>query len=163
MSSGYSWPVIGWTSDLNSYTMDEAMKYWNIYYRPNNLVGFIVGDFKPAEIKPHPMGVELGTLMSMLKQTSQNQLGGFLTKEFCRVSPTASQQICEGAGLTTRSWVTKLGHAEAEALHKAFRSELHVTKGDMLEHEFPMVNMVGPLMYLPGRSDATRSGPSFWT
>ena len=52
MSSGYSWPVIGWTSDLNSYTMDEAMKYWNIYYRPNNLVGFIVGDFKPAEIKP---------------------------------------------------------------------------------------------------------------
>ncbi len=52
MSSGYSWPVIGWTSDLNSYTMDEAQKYWNIYYRPNNLVGIIVGDFKPAEIKP---------------------------------------------------------------------------------------------------------------
>ncbi len=52
MSSGYSWPVIGWTSDLNSYTMDEAQKYWNIYYRPNNLVGIIVGDFNPAEIKP---------------------------------------------------------------------------------------------------------------
>lgn len=52
MSCGYSWPVIGWTTDLNSYTMDEAMKYWNIYYRPNNLVGIIVGDFKPAEIKP---------------------------------------------------------------------------------------------------------------
>lgn len=52
MSSGYSWPVIGWTSDLNSYTMDEAQKYWNIYYRPNNLVGFIIGDFKVAEIKP---------------------------------------------------------------------------------------------------------------
>jgi predicted Zn-dependent peptidase len=51
MSSPYSWPVIGWTSDLNSYTMEEAMKYWNTYYRPNNLVGIIVGDFDPAAVK----------------------------------------------------------------------------------------------------------------
>ena len=51
MASPYSWPVIGWTSDLNSYTMDEAMKYWNTYYRPNNLVGIIVGDFDPAAAK----------------------------------------------------------------------------------------------------------------
>lgn len=51
MSSPYSWPVIGWTSDLNSYTMDEAMKYWNTYYRPNNLVGIVVGDFDPKEAK----------------------------------------------------------------------------------------------------------------
>jgi len=51
MSSGYSWPVIGWPSDLNSYTMEEAERYWNIYYRPNNLVGFVVGDFDPAEVR----------------------------------------------------------------------------------------------------------------
>ena len=51
MASPYSWPVIGWTSDLNSYSMDEAMKYWNTYYRPNNLVGIIVGDFDPAAAK----------------------------------------------------------------------------------------------------------------
>jgi predicted Zn-dependent peptidase len=51
MASPYSWPVIGWTSDLNSYDMDEAMKYWNTYYRPNNLVGIIVGDFDPAAAK----------------------------------------------------------------------------------------------------------------
>ena len=37
-SSPYSWPVIGWTSDLNSYTMEEAQRYFNIYYRQNNLV-----------------------------------------------------------------------------------------------------------------------------
>ena len=76
---------------------------------------------EPAEIKPHPKGVELGTLMRMLKQTSQKQLGGFLTKEFCRVSSKASQQICDGAGLTTRTWVTKIAHAEAEALHKSIQ------------------------------------------
>lgn len=50
-SSGYSWPVIGWTSDLNSYTMEEAMRYWNVYYRPNNLCGVVVGDFNPSEVK----------------------------------------------------------------------------------------------------------------
>lgn len=51
-SSPYSWPVIGWTSDLNSYTKEQAEDYFNIYYRPNNLVGVVVGDFKVDEIKP---------------------------------------------------------------------------------------------------------------
>jgi len=51
-SHPYHWPVIGWTSDLNSYTFDQALDYFDIYYRPNNLVGVIVGDFKPEEIKP---------------------------------------------------------------------------------------------------------------
>ncbi len=44
----YSWPVIGWPSDLNSYTLDEAKKYFEIYYKPNNLVGILVGDFEPG-------------------------------------------------------------------------------------------------------------------
>jgi Leucyl aminopeptidase len=33
--------------------------------------------------------------------------------------------------------------AEAESLHKAFRAEIRVTRGDMLEREFPMVHAVG--------------------
>ncbi len=33
--------------------------------------------------------------------------------------------------------------AEAESLHKAFRAEIKVTRGDTLEHEFPMVHAVG--------------------
>ena len=50
-SSGYSWPVIGWPSDLNSYTFEQAQDYWNIYYRPGNLVGVLVGDFDPVRAK----------------------------------------------------------------------------------------------------------------
>jgi predicted Zn-dependent peptidase len=50
-SSGYSWPVIGWPSDLNSYTFEQAQEYWNTYYRPGNLVGIVVGDFDPAQAK----------------------------------------------------------------------------------------------------------------
>jgi len=44
-SSPYSWPVIGWTTDLNSYTREQAQDYFETYYSPNNLVGVIVGDF----------------------------------------------------------------------------------------------------------------------
>ena len=51
-SSPYAWPVVGWPSDLNSYTRPAAERYWNIYYRPNNLVGVVVGDFDPAEVEP---------------------------------------------------------------------------------------------------------------
>jgi predicted Zn-dependent peptidase len=50
-SSGYSWPVIGWPSDLNSYTFEQAQDYWNVYYRPGNLVGILVGDFDPAQAR----------------------------------------------------------------------------------------------------------------
>lgn len=76
---------------------------------------------EPKEIKPHPRGVELGTLIRMLKQSDETQLGGFLTKSFSRVSTRVSQQICDEAGLTTRTWVKKIGHAEAEAIYKAIQ------------------------------------------
>jgi predicted Zn-dependent peptidase len=51
-SSPYQWPVIGWPSDLNSYTLEEARRYFDVYYRPNNLVGIVVGDFDPSEVRP---------------------------------------------------------------------------------------------------------------
>ncbi|MCA9306497.1 MAG: insulinase family protein, partial [Phycisphaerales bacterium] len=51
MSHPYNWPVIGWPSDLNSYTMEDAQNYFDTYYRPNNIVGVIVGDFDPAQAK----------------------------------------------------------------------------------------------------------------
>lgn len=43
--------------------------------------------------------------------------------------------------------------AEAEALAKAYKAELRVTRGDALEREFPMVHMVGRAA---GRSHAPR-------
>jgi predicted Zn-dependent peptidase len=50
-SSPYAWPVIGWPTDLNSYTSEQAEDYFRTYYRPNNLVGVIVGDFDPKATK----------------------------------------------------------------------------------------------------------------
>jgi predicted Zn-dependent peptidase len=50
-ASSYSWPVIGWPSDLNSYTLEGAQRYFDVYYRPNNLVGVLVGDFDVDEAR----------------------------------------------------------------------------------------------------------------
>ncbi len=50
-ASPYSWPVIGWPSDLNSITRDEAMEYFETYYAPNNLVAALVGDFEVDQVK----------------------------------------------------------------------------------------------------------------
>ncbi|MCH2142413.1 MAG: DNA topoisomerase VI subunit B [Phycisphaerales bacterium] len=73
------------------------------------------------EIKPHPKGIELGTLIQMLERTEARQLGGFLQKDFCRVGQQKAKQLAEGAGMTSRTWVKNVGHAEAEKLYKSIQ------------------------------------------
>jgi len=48
----YKWPVVGWASDIPMYTLAQARDYFSTYYAPNNLTGVLVGDFKPAEVRP---------------------------------------------------------------------------------------------------------------
>lgn len=49
MSSPYSWPVIGWTTDLEGLTREEALEFFDLYYAPNNITASLVGDFDPEE------------------------------------------------------------------------------------------------------------------
>ena len=48
----YKWPVVGWPSDIPTYSLAQANEYFATYYAPNNLVGALVGDFKTTEVKP---------------------------------------------------------------------------------------------------------------
>ncbi len=48
-SSPYSWPVIGWPSDIEGVTREEALTFFDVYYAPNNLAATLVGDFDPDE------------------------------------------------------------------------------------------------------------------
>ena len=50
-SSPYSWPVVGWPSDLEGITREEALAFFGTYYAPNNLTAALVGDFDTAEAK----------------------------------------------------------------------------------------------------------------
>ncbi|NUN50436.1 MAG: DNA topoisomerase VI subunit B [Candidatus Brocadiae bacterium] len=73
----------------------------------------------PKEIKPHPYGVELGTLIKMMRSTGEKKMQGFLCNDFSRVSSQIAHEILGKAGLTSNTWVQSVGLKEAEALHKA--------------------------------------------
>ncbi len=76
---------------------------------------------EPREIKPHPKGIELGTLIQMLERTDAQKLGGFLQNDFCRVGATKAKELAEGAGLTGNTWVKTIGHGEAEKLYESIQ------------------------------------------
>ena len=48
-SSPYSWPVVGWPSDIEGITREEALAFFDVYYAPNNIAATLVGDFDPEE------------------------------------------------------------------------------------------------------------------
>jgi predicted Zn-dependent peptidase len=48
-SSPYGWPVVGWSSDLDAITREEARAYFDLNYAPNNLTACLVGDFDPPQ------------------------------------------------------------------------------------------------------------------
>ncbi|MFM9994471.1 MAG: DNA topoisomerase VI subunit B [Phycisphaerales bacterium] len=81
------------------------------------------------EIQPHPRGVELGTLLQMLKDYEADpktkQRGGtlyhFLQNRFSRVSSATASMFCETIGVTARTRVGDIGPPRAEALYKAFQ------------------------------------------
>ena len=50
-SSPYGWPVVGWPSDLEGITREEALAFFDLYYAPSNLAAALVGDFDPDEAK----------------------------------------------------------------------------------------------------------------
>ncbi len=82
------------------------------------------------EIQPHPRGVELGTLLQMLKDYEQSDKRGtlynFLQDRFCRVSPSTASEFCDAistknAKVTSRTRVSDIEPPQAEALYKVFQ------------------------------------------
>jgi len=47
----YSWPVVGYISDLQRATVDDVKQFFRTYYAPNNATLAIVGDFEPTQAK----------------------------------------------------------------------------------------------------------------
>ncbi len=76
---------------------------------------------KTKEIPPHPHGIELGTLMQMMKETKSYKLSAFLEEEFVRVSARVAKEICDAAGLDPEMKPKSLGLEQAKALHEAMQ------------------------------------------
>ena len=71
---------------------------------------------EPAEIKPHPYGIELGHLLNMLRDTEETTLAKFLTDSFSRVSPAIARKLAEKAELSIRMAPGKVSRNDAEKL-----------------------------------------------
>jgi predicted Zn-dependent peptidase len=48
----YGQPVVGWPSDLRSFSATDALNFFRKYYVPSNMVVAVVGDVKAAEAMP---------------------------------------------------------------------------------------------------------------
>ena len=46
----YQWPVVGWMSDIQSWTIDQLKHHYEMGYAPNNATMVVVGDVTPEEI-----------------------------------------------------------------------------------------------------------------
>jgi DNA topoisomerase-6 subunit B len=71
------------------------------------------------EIKPHPYGIELGILKTMLQGSKSRTLSGFLQSEFSRVSSAVAIEICKNAGIDPEMSVKAVDQAVVEKLYPA--------------------------------------------
>ena len=46
----YQFPIIGWPSDIASWTREDLETFYRTYYAPNNITMVVVGDVTPDEI-----------------------------------------------------------------------------------------------------------------
>jgi len=71
------------------------------------------------EIKPHPHGVELGMLHTMLQDSPGKSVKDVLVDDFSRISPAIAQRVCELAKVNPRGLAARVHGDELDRLHKA--------------------------------------------
>jgi DNA topoisomerase-6 subunit B len=76
---------------------------------------------RSVEIKPHPHGVELGTLIKIAKQTKSRKLSSFLKTEFSSMGDRTTTVTCETAQLDKGLNPKDMTREQLLALHKAFK------------------------------------------
>jgi DNA topoisomerase-6 subunit B len=77
---------------------------------------------QPKEILPHPHGIELGTLMKMLRYTECKNLTDFLGESFSRIGAQTAKEICKKSGIEPDVKPKKIALDEAKRLHEAFKT-----------------------------------------
>ncbi len=50
MAHPYRWPVVGWASDIEAWTMDDLKQHFRMGYAPNNCVLVVAGDVEEADV-----------------------------------------------------------------------------------------------------------------
>ncbi|MBP7146929.1 MAG: DNA topoisomerase VI subunit B [Acidobacteria bacterium] len=74
---------------------------------------------EPREIRPHPHGVELGTLLKILRDSSARHLAQALADNFSRVTARVAAEICEKAQVSAKASPRTLDTRAVERLYRA--------------------------------------------
>ncbi|MGD9778732.1 DNA topoisomerase VI subunit B [Methanomethylovorans sp.] len=72
------------------------------------------------EILPHPHGIELGTLMKMLRYTERQKLTPFLRYSFSKIGHLTAEEICKASGLDGEMDPHEINRDQAKKLLDAF-------------------------------------------
>ncbi|MCF2136409.1 MAG: DNA topoisomerase VI subunit B [Candidatus Thorarchaeota archaeon] len=91
---------------------------------------------EPKYAQPHPASIRIGEFQDLLRETSEQTLGGFLTKAFCRISTNKARTIIQEANkelgrkhlpkISMKTPVDTLSKIEIELLYKAFSSQDYI-------------------------------------
>ncbi len=76
---------------------------------------------RSVEIKPHPYGVELGTLIKMAKNTKGRKLSTFLKTEFSSMGDRTTNSAIQKANLDKNLNPKEMSREQFLALHSAFK------------------------------------------
>ena len=74
------------------------------------------------EIKPHPHGIQLGTLQRMLRESTDRRMTSFLKHNFSGVSPRAAKEILGMADIEEARTPKRIKPDEAKAMITAFQA-----------------------------------------
>ncbi len=75
-----------------------------------------------VEIKPHPSGIELGTLLKMAKETQSHKFISFLTDDFSRVSIRTAREVCDKAYIDEDLRPQDLNREQGDRIIEAFHN-----------------------------------------
>ncbi len=110
-SHPYSWPVIGWPSDLEVISKAQADEFFATYYAPNNLTGVLVGNFDPAEVR------ELAERYFGRLERGQHEAPDVVTLEGEQLAEKRLTAECDcQPQLQVRYHAAPFGHADGYAL-----------------------------------------------
>lgn len=76
----------------------------------------------PKEIKPHPYGIEFGMLLKMLQEAKSPTLSGFLSSDFCRVTPALADEMCKTAKVSSKAKPRDIRGTIAETLYHTIQA-----------------------------------------
>lgn len=76
---------------------------------------------EPKEIKPHPYGVEIGMMVSLIKESGPMSVSKFLSTNFSRTSTGVARRICETAKVSTRVNIKGISREDVEQIYAAIQ------------------------------------------